>query len=440
MNEQKMRFLMSENGGLTTQAATVFFVLMIFQFPIVLYLYRSQTLQNGITYSYTSEYYNKLESELIGQAWNEIQNRPNQDQNVESDIMRKIKQIIKSFVRKLEVNDDGIADEEEFKSVVYYIINFIDPNFEPKEINEIKNVIPPSKEKHRYNSALEECPEKPPKLVGYLDINFNHDAPSSEQLANRYSNLKEGGRFTPDECRPVNRVAIVIPYRNRDEHLRYFLEYMHAILQRQQLEYQIFIVNQVGEDPFNRAKLLNVGFMEALKLYDWQCFVFHDVDLVLENDKCLYRCPEMPRHISVAVDKFNYRLPYYSIFGGITSLSVDHMIALNGYSNKYWGWGGEDDDMYQRIKWANYKISRPQPKLARFKMIKHLNEKKNAPNMNRFNLLKHVLDRMPSDGINSLKYRVMSIDLLPTHTMINVDLLYAESEAKGQAISNMPNI
>ena len=39
----------------------------------------------------------------------------------------------------------------------------------------------------------------------------------------------------------------------------------------------------------------------------------------------------MPRHISVAVDKFNYRLPYYSIFGGITSLTVDHMVALNGY-------------------------------------------------------------------------------------------------------------
>ena len=74
--------------------------------------------------------------------------------------------------------------------------------------------------------------------------------------------------------------------------------------------------------------------------------------------------------------------------------------SLTFNSNKYWGWGGEDDDMYQRIKWANYKISRPQPKLARFKMIKHLNEKKNAPNMNRFNLLKHVLDRMPTDGIN----------------------------------------
>ena len=67
--------------------------------------------------------------------------------------------------------------------------------------------------------------------------------------------------------------------RNRDEHLRYFLEYMHKILQRQELEYQIFVINQVGNDPFNRAKLLNVGFIEALKLYDWDCFVFHDVDL-----------------------------------------------------------------------------------------------------------------------------------------------------------------
>lgn len=33
----------------------------------------------------------------------------------------------------------------------------------------------------------------------------------------------------------------------------------------------------------------------------------------------------------------------------------------------------------------------------------------------------------------------MSVDLLPTHTMINVDLLYAESEAKGQAVVAMSN-
>jgi hypothetical protein len=71
----------------------------------------------------------------------------------------------------------------------------------------------------------------------------------------------------------------VIPYRDREIHLRYFLMYMHKTLQRQELDYQIFVVNQVDDNSFNRAKLLNVGFVEAMKMYDWQCFVFHDVDL-----------------------------------------------------------------------------------------------------------------------------------------------------------------
>lgn len=431
--------LVPSDGSLTVKATNIFFVLLLIQFPIVIWLYSSST-DTSLGYSYTSEYYSNLEKELIGQAWIEIQNRPNQEEKVENGSMKIIKELAKSFVRKLEFNQDGIVDESEFKSVIYYFINFIDPEFEPKERKtpKIDNTLPESLEYHSYDQSLPICPDIPPTLVGYLNIDFVHEALSYPQIVEKNTFLKPGGRFTPSHCQPLNRVAIVIPYRNRDEHLRYFLEYMHKILQRQELEYQIFVINQVGNDPFNRAKLLNVGFIEALKLYDWDCFVFHDVDLVLENDKLLYRCPELPRHMSVAVDKFNYRLPYFSIFGGITSLSTDHMVALNGYSNQYWGWGGEDDDMYQRIKWANYKISRPQPKLARYKMIKHVNEKKNAPNMNRFNLLKHVLDRMPTDGVNSLNYKVESVDLLETHTMVNVDLLYEPSIATGTAKIKMP--
>lgn len=59
--------------------------------------------------------------------------------------------------------------------------------------------------------------------------------------------------------------------------------------------------------PFNRALLLNVGFLEANKVHDYQCYVFHDVDLIPENDHNMYSCPEQPRHMSVAVDKMNYR-------------------------------------------------------------------------------------------------------------------------------------
>jgi hypothetical protein len=62
-----------------------------------------------------------------------------------------------------------------------------------------------------------------------------------------------------------------------------------------------------GDRPFNRAMLMNIGFVEALKLYEYDCFIFHDVDLLPEDDRNLYTCPEQPRHMSVAVDTFEYK-------------------------------------------------------------------------------------------------------------------------------------
>jgi hypothetical protein len=52
---------------------------------------------------------------------------------------------------------------------------------------------------------------------------------------------------------------------------------------------------------------MNVGFIEANRYYNWNCFIFHDIDLIPEDDRNLYNCPIQPRHMSVAVDKFNYR-------------------------------------------------------------------------------------------------------------------------------------
>jgi hypothetical protein len=53
--------------------------------------------------------------------------------------------------------------------------------------------------------------------------------------------------------------------------------------------------------------LFNIGYKEALSFHDFKCFVFHDVDLIPENDNNYYGCPTAPRHLSVAIDKFQYR-------------------------------------------------------------------------------------------------------------------------------------
>ena len=54
----------------------------------------------------------------------------------------------------------------------------------------------------------------------------------------------------------------------------------------------------------------NVGYSEAMKTSDFNCLVFHDVDLLPEDDRILYTCSSQPRHLSVAIDKFKYVLPY----------------------------------------------------------------------------------------------------------------------------------
>ena len=54
---------------------------------------------------------------------------------------------------------------------------------------------------------------------------------------------------------------------------------------------------------------MNVGFKESLNYDNYDCLVFHDVDLLPEDDRNQYVCPSGSRakHISVAVDKWKYR-------------------------------------------------------------------------------------------------------------------------------------
>ncbi|XP_016421155.1 beta-1,4-galactosyltransferase 1-like isoform X1 [Sinocyclocheilus rhinocerous] len=268
---------------------------------------------------------------------------------------------------------------------------------------------------------LETCPDNPPRLVGPLRVEFS-DPVTLDLVRSENQALQPGGRFKPTECIAQQKVAIIIPFRHRDEHLKYWLYYLHPILQRQQLDYGIYVINQDGEDTFNRAKLLNIGYAEALKEYDYDCFVFSDVDLIPMDDRNFYKCYNQPRHLSVSMDKFGFRLPYAQYFGGVSSLSKEQYLKINGFPNNYWGWGGEDDDIFNRVSSKGMSISRPDGVIGRCRMIRHDRDKQNDPNPQRFDRIAHTRETMASDGISSLTYNVVNIEKDQLFTKITVDV------------------
>lgn len=265
-------------------------------------------------------------------------------------------------------------------------------------------------------SAKQLCPPIPPNLVGYIPTKM--DVPSLDAVEGEFPDVMAGGHFRPKECTSRHRVAILIPYRNRRQHLNIFIYNIHRVLARQQIDYGVFLIEQGDDKEFNRAKLLNVGFLESTALYDYQCFVFHDIDLVPIDDRNVYTCPQQPRHMSVRID-YRSGVPYTLMFGGVSALSKELMLRVNGYSNVYWGWGGEDDDMTFRLKHINQTILRRPPDIARYKSLSHRQSKRNPA---RHGILAEWQKRYKTDGLNSMKYKVMDIVFKKLYTWILVDL------------------
>ena len=164
--------------------------------------------------------------------------------------------------------------------------------------------------------------------------------------------LPAGGTFQPTDCVPPTRVAILIPYRDRQSHLATFLKVFHPLLQNQGMEYTILVINQTGPAPFMRGLLFNAGVLESndLLAHPPDCFILHDVDHIPERQALLYRCSEQGVfHMAQAVDRFEYNLFMHEYTGGVAAITRGQYEAINGFSNLYMGWGCEDEDFYVRI-------------------------------------------------------------------------------------------
>ena len=153
-----------------------------------------------------------------------------------------------------------------------------------------------------------------------------------------------------------HKLGIIVPFRNRYEHLDTFTNHMMEYLNSKQIDYIIIVVEQDDSKLFNRGMILNIGFQYAKK-YKCDYVVFHDVDMLpIDVD---YSYSSYPIHLA---SNFEYeedtpkKETFKEYFGGVTLFPVKVFEKVNGYSNKYWGWGFEDDDLFFRCKLNKIKL------------------------------------------------------------------------------------
>jgi hypothetical protein len=201
-----------------------------------------------------------------------------------------------------------------------------------------------------------------------------------------------------------HKLAIVVPYRNREEHLNKFIPYMNDYLNQKNISFKIFVIEQEEGKPFNRAKLLNIGFLEADKDIDY--FVFHDVDML--PDGVDYSYCDLPTHLACSASQFNFSLPYQGYFGGVTLFPRKTFELINGFDNEYWGWGGEDDDILHRCKLSNIVPDRKCNGIIHSLNHKRvLIEQQYSQNIKRINMMWGGDLDWKNEGLNSCNYTIM---------------------------------
>ncbi|KAG8454688.1 hypothetical protein GDO86_001056 [Hymenochirus boettgeri] len=270
------------------------------------------------------------------------------------------------------------------------------------------------------SGEIPDCPEIPPDLSP-LNVHYIPNI-TYIKIVSQNPNVGPGGHGKPEGCKARQKVALIIPFRDRDSHLRNWLYYMHPFLKAQQADYGIYVVEQSEGSMFNRAKLMNVGYVLASNDYDYNCFIFTDVDIIPMDQRNLYRCSSNPKHMANALDKFNFILPYPNLFGGIVAFTKEQFTKVNGFSNMFWGWGGEDDELYQRVVAVGMKVERPDLIIARARMISHNRDAGNEETGKSVHLIFKASQRMYKDGLNTLNYTIIGITGHKLFTKITVDV------------------
>lgn len=189
-------------------------------------------------------------------------------------------------------------------------------------------------------------------------------------------------------------MTIIVPYRNRAEHLKQFVAAMS--------DHDIYIIEQADDKPFNRGKLINCGFLEVLPEY----FVAHDVDMIGKD--YFY----MPR---VKINQLcRSSIQPVGYLGGATMYHIEAFFRSGGYHNDFWHRAEDNEKMFnlKRLKLPVYNFD------FQFEYLPH---ERTTPEFIPELWAKAQLPRTV-DMLKTCHYTLVSKEVMTGYTLIKVKL------------------
>lgn len=107
------------------------------------------------------------------------------------------------------------------------------------------------------------------------------------------------------------KLAVIVPIRNCLRNLLKFVPHMSRFLNAQQIPHHIFMVHQEDLLRFNRATLINIGYLYTKDKFDYT--VQHDIDLLPLNPKLFYEFPSNDSVFHVMNSRFHPHKRYRNI-------------------------------------------------------------------------------------------------------------------------------
>ncbi|KAK6169670.1 hypothetical protein SNE40_020670 [Patella caerulea] len=126
-------------------------------------------------------------------------------------------------------------------------------------------------------------------------------------------------------------------------------------------------------------------------------------------------------------------MQYDAYYGGVVAYPKTVIEKTIGFSNLYFGWGGEDDDLGSRLAVVGLKFVRPAAVYGRYATPVHNKDKGNP---DRFKLLGNAKSRMWYDGLNSVVYNVSKIEKKKIYTHIHIAVGRQKLEEVGKLMIN----